>query len=107
MNRGEIWQADLGSKAGKRPIVILTRSDVIPFLNKLTVAEISSQRKGYPTEVDIDQKANLPQPSVVHLDNIQTISKDRFIKYIGMLDRSDLQVIAEKIIFALELIQSP
>lgn len=60
MNRGEIWQADPGARAGKRPVVILTRSGAIPYLNKLTVAEITSQIKGYQIEVDIDQKANLP-----------------------------------------------
>lgn len=66
MNGSEIWQADLGAKAGKRPVVILTRSAVIPYLNKVAVTEITSQSKGYPTEVDIDQKANLPTPSFVH-----------------------------------------
>ncbi len=60
MKRGDVWQADLGAKAGKRPVVILTRSAAIPYLNKVTVAEITSHRKGYPTEVDIGQKANLP-----------------------------------------------
>jgi len=106
MKRGEVWQVDLGAKAGKRPALILTRGDVIPYLSKLTVAEITTQKKGYPTEVDIDQKANLPRPSVVQLDNIQTISKDRFIKLIGTLDRSDMRIINEKIIFALDLTET-
>ncbi|MCK6622957.1 MAG: type II toxin-antitoxin system PemK/MazF family toxin [Calditrichaceae bacterium] len=106
MKRGEVWQVDLGAKAGKRPALILTRGDVIPYLNKLTVAEITTQKKGYPTEVDIDQKANLPLPSVVQLDNIQTIPKSRFIKFIGMLDKTDMKLINEKIIFALDLIET-
>lgn len=106
MKRGEVWQVDLGAKAGKRPALILTRGDVIPYLSKLTVAEITTQKKGYPTEVDIDQKANLSRPSVVQLDNIQTISKDRFIKLIGALDRSDMRIINEKIIFALDLVET-
>jgi len=42
MKRGDIWEADLGARAGKRPVVILTRSAVIPHLNKVTVAEITS-----------------------------------------------------------------
>ncbi len=106
MKRGEIWQVDLWGKAGLRPALILTRDDVIPYLNKLTVAEVSSQKKGYPTEVDIDQKANLTLHSVVQLDNVQTVPKDRFKKYLGALDESDMKTINQKIIFALDLVES-
>jgi mRNA-degrading endonuclease toxin of MazEF toxin-antitoxin module len=103
MRRGEVWQADLGAKAGKRPVVILTRSAVISYLNKLTIAEITSQIKGYQTEVDIDQKANLPLPSYVQLDNIQTIPKQRLEKFIGALDDSTMKSISAKVVFALNL----
>ena len=103
MKRGEIWIVDLGAMAGKRPAVILTRSGVIPYVNKLTVAEITSQIKGYPTEVDIDQKANLPQPSFVQLDNLQTVPKQRFEKFIGTLDDSTMKMVSEKVVLALNL----
>jgi mRNA-degrading endonuclease toxin of MazEF toxin-antitoxin module len=98
-----VWQADLGARAGKRPVVILTRSGAIPYPNKLTVAEITSQSKGYPTEVDIDQLANLSMPSFVQLDNIQTASKTRFEKYVGTLGDSVMKIISEKIVLALNL----
>jgi len=103
MKRGDVWQADLGVKVGKRPVVVLTRSAVLPYLNKVTVAEVTSQSKGYPTEVDIDQKANLTQPSFVQLDNIQTIPKQRLEKYIGTLDDALMKVISEKVVLALNL----
>ncbi len=106
MKRGEIWQVELWGKAGIRPALILTLDDVIPYLNKLTVAEVSSQKKGYPTEVDIDQKANLTMHSVVQLDNIQTVPKDRFQKYLGALDETDMKSINQKVIFALDLVES-
>jgi len=103
MKRGDVWKANLGAKAGERPVVILTRSAVIPYLNKVTVAEITTQGKGYPTEVDIDQRANLPEHSFVQLDNIQTIPKQRLEKYIGTLDDSIMKVISEKVVLALPL----
>ncbi|MCI0697818.1 type II toxin-antitoxin system PemK/MazF family toxin [candidate division KSB1 bacterium] len=103
MKQGEVWQADLGAKAGKRPIVILTRSNVIPHFNKITVAEITSQSKGYPTEVDVDQKVNLSIPSFVQLDNIQTRPKQRLEKYIGTLDDATIKFISEKVVLALNL----
>lgn len=103
MKRGEVWLVDLGAKPGKRPAVILTRSAAIPYLNKLTVAEITSQSKGYPTEVNIDQQANLPQPSFVQLDNIQTVPKQRLEKYIGTLEDSLMKLIGGKVVLALNL----
>ncbi len=103
MKRGEIWQVDLGGKAGTRPALILTRSAVIPFLNKVTVAEITSHSKGYPTEVDIDQKTNLPQPSFVQVDNIQTVPQQRLLKYMGTLSEDDMRLVSEKVILALSL----
>ncbi|HMV82717.1 MAG TPA: type II toxin-antitoxin system PemK/MazF family toxin [Blastocatellia bacterium] len=103
MKRGEVWEADLDGKAGIRPVVLLTRSAVIPHLNKVTVAEITSQGKGYPTEVDINQQANLPRHSFVQLDNIQTIPKQRLTKYIGTLNDASLQLIGQKVVLALNL----
>ena len=103
MNRGDVWQLDLGGQAGRRPALILTRQRVIPHLNKLTVAEITTVGKGYPTEVAIGRKANLPKPSFVELDNVQTVAKSRFVKYLGALDRPTMQEIGRRLILALGL----
>ena len=103
MNRGDVWQLDLGGRAGRRLALVLTRQGVISHLNKLTVAEITSAGKGYPTEVPIGNKADLPKESYVELDNIQTVSKDRFVKYIGSLDASTMRIIGRKLILALGL----
>ena len=103
MNRGDVWQLDLGGRAGRRPALVITRQGVISHLNKLTVAEISSIGKGYPTEVALGRKANLPKESYVQLDNIQTISKDRFLKYLGSLDAATMRTVGRKLILALGL----
>ncbi len=103
MNRGDIWMIDFGGKIGMRPVVILTRQNVLPYMNKVSVAEITSKGKGYPTEVFIGQKANLPKPSFVQTDNIHTILKDKLTKYIGTLDTITMREISEKVIIALEL----
>jgi mRNA interferase MazF len=106
VNRGDIWQRDLGGRAGRRPALILTRQAVIAHVNKLTVAGITSAGKGYPTEVSIEHKANLPKASYVQLDNLQTIAKTRFLKDIGSLDEATMRVVARKVILALGLEES-
>ncbi len=103
MNRGDIWQLDLGGRAGRRPALILTRQGVTPHVNKLTVAEITTHGKGYPTEIALGQKGNLRQASYVELDNLQTVSRNRFVKYIGTLDSATMRLVGRKIILALGL----
>jgi mRNA-degrading endonuclease toxin of MazEF toxin-antitoxin module len=83
--------------------VIVTRQGVIAHVNKLTVAEITSVGKGYPTEVAIGRKANLPKESFVQLDNIQTVSKERFVKYLGSLDAPTMRTVGRTLILALGL----
>jgi mRNA-degrading endonuclease toxin of MazEF toxin-antitoxin module len=77
MNRGDIGQIDLGGKIGSRPVLILTRHKVLGYLNKVTVAEVTTKGIGYPTETFIDQKANLQKPSFVHADNLHTLAKTK------------------------------
>jgi mRNA interferase MazF len=103
VNRGDVWQLDLGGRAGRRPALILTRQAVLAHLNKVTVAEITTSGKGYPTEVAIGQQANLPRASYVQLDNIQTVAKDRFIKYLGCLDARTMRQVGRRVILALGL----
>ena len=103
MNRGDIWMVDLGGKSGKRPVVIITRQNVLEFLNKVSIAEITSKGKGYPTEVYVGQKANLSKSSFIQTDNIQTILKERLVKYIGTLDSQTMQEVSKKIVLALGL----
>ena len=81
MNRGDIWIIKLGGRVGTRPVVVLTRQNVLAYLNKVVVAEITTKGKGFPTEVFINQKANLPKPSFVQTDNIHTVPKKRLEKY--------------------------
>ncbi len=103
MNRGDVWIIKLGGKAVTRPVVVLTRQNVIEYLNKVVVAEITTKGKGYPTEVFIDQKANLTKPSFVQADNIHTVPKKSLEKYVGALDFDIMLEISKKVVLALEL----
>ena len=50
MNRGDIWLINLGGRIGNRPVVVLTRQNMLDYLNKVKVAEITTRGK------DIQQK---------------------------------------------------
>ena len=103
MNRGDVWLIDLGRRIGRRPVVVLTRQNVLQYVNKVTVAEITTKGKGYPTEIDIDQQANLPKSSFIQADNVHTVPKQRLDKYVGTLDPETMREVSKKVILALEL----
>ena len=83
--------------------MVLTRQAVIPHLTSLTVAEITSRGRGYPTEVAIGQKANLRKDSYVQLDSVHTVPKARMVKYIGVLDAATMRIVGRTLILALGL----
>jgi mRNA interferase MazF len=103
MNRGDVWIIDLGGKAGIRPVVVLTRQSVLEYVQKVVVAEVTSKGKGYPTEVFIDQKANLSKPSFVQTDCIHTVAKNSLRKYLGSLDSEIMDLISQRVVYALQL----
>ena len=103
MNRGDVWVINLGGRIGARPVVILTRQNILEYLNKVTVAEITTKGKGYPTEVFINQKANLSKPSFIQADNLHTVPKSKLEKYLGTLDPDIMREVSRKVVLALEL----
>ncbi len=104
MKRGEVWEADIGGKAGKRPVLILTRSAVIPYLSKVVVAEITTKGKGYPTQIAIGQRANLPKSSFVSAESLHSLPKERLQRNLGDLPEDLLHQVNQAVIFALDLV---
>jgi mRNA interferase MazF len=103
MDRGDVWVINLGGRVGTRPVVILTRQNVLEYLNRVIVAKITTKGKGYPTEVFVDQQANLSKPSYIQADNLHTVPKSRLKKYFGTLDPDIMREVSRKVILALEL----
>jgi mRNA interferase MazF len=84
MIRGEIWLAEAGSKT--RPVVILTRPEVIDVRQLVTVAEITTTVRGLAAEVGFDHEAaGLDHPSAINLDGIQTVRRSSLTQRIGEL----------------------
>lgn len=103
MKRGEVWDADIGGKMGRRPVLVLTRSGVIPYLSKIVVAEITTQGKGYPTQIELGQEGNLSKHSFVSADSLHTLPRERLIRFRGELSRKTMAQVSQTIIFALDL----
>lgn len=101
MERGEIRWYTFKSPDKKRPVVILTRNSALKFLGEVTIAPITSTIRDIPTEVILDQQDGMKTVSVINLDHIQTVSKDKVGGYIARLSESKLEEIKFALLFAL------
>jgi mRNA interferase MazF len=100
MTRGEIWFAEAGRK--RRPVVVLTRPEVIDVRALVTVAEVTSSIRGIGAEVAFDHEgAGLDQPSVVNCDGLHTITKTSLTTYAGSVDDETMERICAAIDYAL------
>ena len=68
-----------------RPVLVLTRDVVRPYLTAVTVAPITTRKRGLSTEVEVGPSNGLDRDSVVSCDNISTIRADQLLQPIGFL----------------------
>ena len=82
MIRSEIWIAEVGRK--RRPVLVLTRSEVIDVRTLVTVAEVTSAIRGLAAEVGFDHTAiGLTEPSVINCDGIHTVAQSTLTARVG------------------------
>jgi mRNA interferase MazF len=103
MIRGDVYWHKFKQPDKKRPVVILTRNILIPELNVLTVAPITTTMRETETQVFLDETDGLKKDSAVNLTNIQTIEKNKLGSFITHLSLDKMFEIAEAIKFSLQL----
>lgn len=94
IKRGEIFFANLEpikgkEHGGKRPVLIIQNNISNKYSPVTIIAAITSKiyEKEYPTNVFISKKdSGLDKDSIVLLNQIRTIDKERIYKKIGELD---------------------
>lgn len=100
VERGEIWSYRFKSPDKRRPVLVLTRQEVIPLLHTVMVAPITSTRRGAPSEVMVGVEEGLKRDSAVNLDHVQTIEQDRLVGFIGSLDAAKMQQVCRALAIA-------
>jgi mRNA interferase MazF len=74
VKRGDVCWCEFPDE-GRRPALILTRSEAIPVLSRVLVAPITRTIRGIPTEVRFHQADGLPEECVASFDNVRQISR--------------------------------
>jgi mRNA interferase MazF len=106
----EIWWADLPKPAGRRPVLLLSRSDAYAYLNKFIVAEITTTVRSIPVEVPLGRREGLSKPCVANCDNLRAVSRRFFVERISALPSSRHSEVKRAVGYALawpELMEVP
>jgi mRNA interferase MazF len=85
MKQYEIWWANFPKPAGKRPVLLLTRSDAYAYLTKYVVAEITTTIRSIPVEVPLGKRDGLTKACVANFDNLRTVSREWLVERVSAL----------------------
>jgi mRNA interferase MazF len=92
--RNEIYWADLGEPAGRRPVCVITRDTAAAVLTAITCAPITRTIRGIRSEVEIGPDEGLPARCVINCDTIVTVPIESFDRdragYLDMVKRAEL-----------------
>jgi mRNA interferase MazF len=109
--RGEIYFADLdphygSEQGGKRPIIVIQNNTGNKFAPTVIVAAVTSKvskKPNQPTHVLIEQNPAFSRPSVVLLEQIFTIDKERIQRLLGQTTPDEMYQINEALMNSLDL----
>lgn len=82
--RGEIWWYEHPAR-GRRPHLILTRTEAIPLLNQLLAVPVTRTVRGIPTEVPLDESDGMAGPCALTLDNVGLVRRSLLTHRIAAL----------------------
>lgn len=81
--QGDIWWAEAEDK--RRPVLVVTRSEVIPVLNWIVVAPVTRTVRDIPTEIPVGPEQGLPVESAASFDNLQPVRRAFLTQRVGAL----------------------
>jgi mRNA-degrading endonuclease toxin of MazEF toxin-antitoxin module len=100
VTRGEIWFAEVGHK--RRPVLVLTRAEVIDVRALVTVAEVTTSIRHIAAEVEFDHEAaGLRQPSVINCDGLHTVSRASLTVYAGSVGEATMERVCSAVSYAI------
>ena len=100
MRSGEVWRYRFRSPDKLRPVVVLSRPEVIGLLHTVMVAPVTSTVRGAPSEVGVGVAEGLKHDSAVNLDHVQTVEKERLVGYVGTLAPGKMQAVCRALAIA-------
>jgi mRNA interferase MazF len=103
MKRGDVRWYKFGKPDKNRPVVILTRDSIIPYLGEVTIAPVTSTVRDIPSEVLLDKDDGMPKECAINCDHLQTVAKGKIGSLITTLSPFRLRELRSAIAFSIAL----
>ncbi len=98
--RGDVWLAQVGRK--RRPVLVLTRPEVMDVRTSVTVAEITTTIRGLSVEVAFDHSSiGLDRACVINCDGLHTVNQSLLNEFVGAVDEATLRRVCAAVAVAL------
>lgn len=108
-HRGSIWYClwntiyEDGILSGSRPVLIISNNKFNTYSEVVNCLPITTSIKDSPVHIEV----NLREESHIQCEQIYTVPQNKLIKFIKELDDIKLQEVERKLLFQLDLVQSP
>ena len=110
--RGDIYLANLNpingsEQGGTRPVLVISNNNGNHFSSVLIVAPLTSRstKKWLPTQVRLPESFKaLDGKTVIMLEQIRTIDKERIVEYLGKVNLSQMVAVEVAIIISLGIL---
>ena len=96
-----MFWANLPGPAGRRPVVIVSRSTAVRVRSHVTVAPVTRTIRRIESEIPLGREQGLHARCVANCDSLKTVSKRRLTKRIGSLDSHKLVELDDALRYAL------
>jgi mRNA interferase MazF len=84
----------------KRPVVVLTRQEVIGLLKTVMVAPVTTTIHGAPSEVRVGVEEGLKKESAINLDHVQTVDSTRLTRRLGSVSAKKMKDVCRALAIA-------
>jgi mRNA interferase MazF len=101
VERGDVFWANLPGAAGRRPVVIVSRSEAVRVRALVTIAPVTKTIRRIASEVPLGRAQGLRSRCVANCDSLKTVSKRRLTKRISSLDSHKLVALDHALRYAL------
>lgn len=100
VSRGEIWLYRFSRPDKRRPVVVVSRQEVIRLLHTVMVAPVTSTVRGAPSEVVIGVAEGLKHDSAINLDHVQTVERARLSSFVGTVPPAKMRAVCRALAVA-------
>lgn len=83
--QAELWLLETPNSK-RRPVLVVSRNEVIPVLNNVVVAPVTSTIRDIPTCIPVGPDHGIDHDSVASFDSLATVPKRLLTVRLGALD---------------------